>query len=525
MNLLEVKSLKARFKRGGFALESVNLTLKKGECVAIVGESGSGKSFLAQLIVRLFPQGSVEVEEGEILFWGENLLDFSQERLEGVRGSEIGFVFQEPLISLNPLHTIEKQLAEAILLHRSLSREELKREIGALYASVGLEALKGRAKIYPHELSGGQRQRVMIAMALANSPKLLIADEPTTALDVSVQKQILDLLFRLKEERGVSLLLISHDLGVVRHYADKVYVMKGGKVVESASKEELFAHPKHPYTQALLSSLHLPLKESPPSRGEILLEAENLDLSFVLKKDWLGRPKEYLRALSSISLRLREGENLGIVGESGSGKSTLALALCKLLSFEGRLRMGHEEVAKMEESRFRPFRSMIQIVFQDPYGSLSPRLSIEEILREGLEVHFPAQKESFEGRIIEALEGVGLESSYCYRYPNELSGGQRQRVAIARALILRPKILILDEPTSALDRSIEHQVVALLLELQKRYNLTYLCISHDLRVIGALSDRVAVMKGGRLIEEGETSLILQSPTHPYTQELIGSLLL
>ncbi|MGD9596779.1 MAG: ATP-binding cassette domain-containing protein, partial [Wolinella sp.] len=287
MNLLEVKSLKAHFKRGGFALESVNLTLKKGECVAIVGESGSGKSFLAQLIVRLFPQGSVEVEEGEILFRGENLLDFSQERLEGVRGGEIGFVFQEPLISLNPLHTIEKQLAEAILLHRPLSREELKREIGALYASVGLEALEGRAKIYPHELSGGQRQRVMIAMALANSPKLLIADEPTTALDVSVQKQILDLLFRLKEERGVSLLLISHDLGVVRHYADKVYVMKGGKVVESASKEELFAHPKHPYTQALLSSLYLSLKKSPPSRGEILLEAENLDLSFVVKKDWL----------------------------------------------------------------------------------------------------------------------------------------------------------------------------------------------------------------------------------------------
>lgn len=518
MSILEVKNLSLGL--GGFRLEGVNLSVRAGECVALVGESGSGKSLLAQSLLRLLP--SVRILGGEVRWEGRNLTTLQESALEALRGKEIGYIAQEPLNALNPLHTITDQIAEAITLHRPLKGKALQEAVESLLRRVGLGALLARSKIYPHELSGGQNQRVMIAMALANDPRLLIADEPTTALDATVQKQILDLLFELKRERGLSLLFISHDLGVVRHYADRIYVMKEGRIIEQARTIELFSAPKHPYTKRLLSALELPKRQNQGSDSPraVLLEAENLAVSFPLERDFLGRIKRSLEALKGIALTLQEGEHLGIVGESGSGKSTLALALCKLLRFQGSLKLEGSEVASLAERAFRPYRARLQIVFQDPATTLSPRLNIEAILREGLEVHRREEAEHFEGWISEMLESVGLEQAHRYRYPNELSGGQRQRVALARALLLRPKILILDEPTSALDRSMEAQLVELLLSLAERYGLTYICISHDWRVIRALSDRVAVMRGGEIVEQGRLESVMNAPQHPYTRELL-----
>ncbi|MGP1449917.1 MAG: dipeptide ABC transporter ATP-binding protein [Wolinella sp.] len=526
MSLLEVKKLNARIRSSNFILEDINLSIKQGESVALIGESGSGKSLLAGLLLRLFSPNSVEILGGEILFCERDILELNDCELRAIRGGEVGFVFQEPLSALNPLHTIEQQISEAISLHRNLAKSELEKEVQLLLSSVGLGMLKNRGKLYPHALSGGQRQRVMIAMALANSPKLIIADEPTTALDTSVQRQILELLFSLQKERDLALLFISHDLGVVRRYAETIYVMHQGRIIETNENRTLFNAPKHAYTKELLNALHLPPKwESKHANSKCdssreLLVARDINVEFSTKKSWLGREIAKFSALKNISLVIKKGRNLGIVGESGSGKSTLALALTRLIKSSGEIELFGKRIDSMNECEFRAMRSKIQIVFQDPFASLSPRMSVGEILREGLCVHFNGEESSFNARILDALISVGLGEEFISRYPNELSGGQRQRISIARALILRPEILILDEPTSALDRSMEAQVVELLLELMQRFSLTYICISHDWRVICALCDDVAVLRGGEMIEYGELKSTIANPNHAYTRELL-----
>ncbi len=523
MSLLRIENFSAKLHNQSFELQGINLALNSGESLGIVGESGSGKSLLAQMIVRLLPPRVMKSKSGGIFFENREVFTLTNSELEELRGSKIGYIFQEPLLCLNPLHTVKKQIAEALTLHRPLSSRLLARSVDELLEMVGLEVIISRQKCFPHELSGGQRQRVMIAMALANSPKLLIADEPTTALDVSVQKQILELLFSLQKERDLALLLITHDLGIVRKYCDNIAVLKGGKIVEHASASELFSAPKHEYTRMLLSSLTPKLRGNRVVSEEILLKCERVNVSFVRQKDFFGRVKSEFHVLKDIDLTLHAGESLGIVGESGSGKSTLALALTKLLKSEGKITLFGRDVSELRERDFRALRRGIQIVFQDPYGSLSPRLSVEEIIAEGLEVHAKGQRESFCARVAEILECVGLGSEFAARYPNELSGGQRQRVALARALILHPKIVILDEPTSALDRSIQVQVLELLISLQEEYHLSYICISHDWRVIGALCDRVAVMHGGEIVESGVLQEVMKAPKHAYTRELLSAI--
>ncbi|MBK8536526.1 MAG: ABC transporter ATP-binding protein [Candidatus Competibacteraceae bacterium] len=522
--LLEVRDLSTSFGTVP-AVKQVSFTLNRGETLALVGESGSGKSVSALSLLQLLPYPHAHHPGGSIRLRGMELLGAATDRLRAVRGNQIAMVFQEPMTSLNPLHSIEKQISETLILHKGLSGARLRARILELLDWVGLPDAAHRLNALPHELSGGQRQRVMIAMALANDPDLLIADEPTTALDVTIQAQILKLLKELQARLGMAILFITHDLGIVRKMADRVCVMRAGEVMETAAVAELFAHPQHLYTRQLLAAE--PQGDPPPEAADApeVMSSEQLKVWFPLKRDLFGRVVNHLKAVDGVSVQVREGQTLGVVGESGSGKTTLGLALLRLLSSEGTIRFEGQRIDGLHSRALRPLRKAMQIVFQDPFGSLSPRLSVGEIVEEGLLVHgLAGDRTARRARIVQALEEVGLDPDTQDRYPHEFSGGQRQRIAIARALALQPRLLILDEPTSALDVSVQAQIVDLLRELQRRYRLAYVFISHDLRVVRALANHLLVMKNGRVVEAGPARRVFDRPQHPYTQALLAAAL-
>lgn len=527
--LIQINDLSITFRNGKQitdAVHHVSLEINKGETHALVGESGSGKSVTAMATMRLLPD-SAHFPSGEILYKGQSILDISDREIRQLRGDEIGMIFQEPLTSLNPLHTIEKQIAEVIRLHDDLSGDALTNRVKDLLDMVRLPRLKERLRAYPHELSGGQRQRIMIAIALANKPDLLIADEPTTALDVTVQAQILDLLEELQKELGMAMLMITHDLPVVEKYADHVSVMKHGKIVESAPTKALFDAPKDEYTKRLIDSVPKGIAEprDPDKSYALLAEAKNVKVHFPLTKSLFGKPLSFVKAVDDISFTIEEGETLGIVGESGSGKTTLGLSVLKLLKSEGSIIFCGKDISKLAAKEMRSLREDMQIVFQDPFGSLSPRMSVGQIIAEGLSVHQPKlSKEECDLAVIEALEKVELDPETRHRFPHEFSGGQRQRISIARALVLKPKMLVLDEPTSALDVSIQSQIIDLLRKLQKTDNLSYIFISHDLRVVRALSHRIIVMRNGQVVESGNAEDVFTKPQEDYTQELLKAAL-
>ncbi|NKK74800.1 dipeptide ABC transporter ATP-binding protein [Rhizobium leguminosarum bv. viciae] len=524
--LLSVRDLSVAFHQGGetsLAVDHISFDIAKGEVVALVGESGSGKSVSANSILRLLPYPSASHPSGEILFKGKDLLQASERALREVRGNDITMIFQEPMTSLNPLHTIEKQIAEILALHQGLTGQGARERVLELLNQVGIREPEKRLKAYPHELSGGQRQRVMIAMALANRPELLIADEPTTALDVTVQAQILELLRQLKAVHGMSLLFITHDLGIVRKFADRVCVMTKGKIVETGTVAEVFANPKHDYTRHLLASE--PRGEPPladPSKP-LVMEGSDIRVWFPIKAGLMRRVVDHVKAVDGIDLSLRAGQTLGVVGESGSGKTTLGLALTRLISSQGRIAFVGKDIAGYSFSEMRPLRNQLQVVFQDPYGSLSPRMSVGDIVAEGLKVHERSlTSEERDQRVCWALEEVGLDPLTRWRYPHEFSGGQRQRIAIARAMVLKPRFVMLDEPTSALDMSVQAQVVDLLRDLQKEHDLAYLFISHDLKVVKALANDVIVMRFGKVVEQGPSSEIFRAPKDDYTRALMAA---
>ncbi|MBO3758573.1 ABC transporter ATP-binding protein [Ciceribacter sp. L1K22] len=524
--LLSVRDLSVLFEQGGksnLAVDHISFDVSPGEIVALVGESGSGKSVSANSILKLLPYPAASHPSGEILFEGKDLMRMSDRELREVRGNDITMIFQEPMTSLNPLHTIEKQIGEILALHQGLIGQQARARVLELLNQVGIREPEKRLAAYPHELSGGQRQRVMIAMALANRPKLLIADEPTTALDVTVQAQILELLGRLKAEHGMSMLFITHDLGIVRRFADKVCVMTKGRIVEAGPVEEIFGAPKHDYTRHLLASE--PRGEPPPldSSKPVVMEGRDLKVWFPIKSGFLRKVVDHVKAVDGVDLTLRAGQTLGIVGESGSGKTTLGLALARLISSRGRIVFLGQDVDRFSYKEMRPYRDRLQIVFQDPYGSLSPRMSVGEIIAEGLKVH--ERNLSFEQRderVCWALQEVGLDPDTRWRYPHEFSGGQRQRIAIARAMVLKPRFVMLDEPTSALDMSVQAQVVDLLRDLQQRHDLAYLFISHDLKVVKALANEVIVMRHGKVVEQGPASEIFSAPKQDYTRALMAA---
>ena len=524
--LLEVRDLSVDFGQGPsatHAVRHVSFHIGKGETVALVGESGSGKSVSALSILKLLAYPPASHPSGSVLFKGEDLLKADERRLRQVRGAQIALIPQEPMNSLNPLHTVEKQINEVLRVHQGMSGAEARVRTLELLARVGVRDAEQRLGAYPHQLSGGQRQRVMIAMALANKPELLIADEPTTALDVTIQAQILALLKDLQAELGMAMLLITHDLGIVRKFAERVYVMQKGEVVESGSAKTVFETPKHPYTKHLLEAE--PKGDPPPidNAAPVVVETDNLKVYFPIKAGFLRRTVDYVRAVDGLTMRLRAGETLGVVGESGSGKTTLGLAILRLLASEGPIVYVGRRIDGLKSKEMRPLRKEMQVVFQDPYGSLSPRLSVGQIIEEGLTVQNPdltaAQRRD---RVGEALEEVGLEAAMQDRYPHEFSGGQRQRIAIARAMVLEPKFVMLDEPTSALDMSVQAQIVDLLRDLQRRRRLSYLFISHDLRVVRALSSYVIVMRAGKVVEEGPTERIFKAPEAAYTKALLAA---
>lgn len=525
--LLEIKDLSVAFGFGSsqiLAVEHLSLTINPHETVALVGESGSGKSVTAHSILRLLPYPEAHHPgNGRIIFAGEELLTMPEKRLQSIRGGRIGMIFQEPMTSLNPLHTIVRQISESLQLHHGGGRRnEFRGRVKELLELVGIDDAARRLDAFPHELSGGQRQRVMIAMALANEPDLLIADEPTTALDVTVQAQVLELLQSLKKRLGMAILLITHDLGTVKRYADRVAVMTAGKVVESASCEEIFTAPKHPYTRKLLAAEPkgeaLPIKEG----LEPLLKADNLKVWFPLKKNFFGRPLDFVKAVDGVSLEIKPGESLGVVGESGSGKSTLGYALLRLLASRGEIFFDNKNLNAIKKLELRSLRRFLQIVFQDPYASLSPRMMVGQIVAEGLNLHKIGTPSERQRLVFEALAEVGLDESIVQRYPHEFSGGQRQRIAIARALVLKPKLIVLDEPTSSLDRSVQAQVVDLLRDIQSRHQLSYLFISHDLKIVKALCHRIMVLHRGRVVEAGPAEAIFSSPQHEYTRSLLAA---
>tara|TARA_R110001592_G_scaffold138511_8_gene357832 strand:+ start:4697 stop:6388 length:1692 start_codon:yes stop_codon:yes gene_type:complete len=533
---IQIKNLSVCFSQGENSIEAVkdvSLNLYKGETLAIVGESGSGKSVTAQAILALHPKQKVSYPSGEILFNGKDLLKISDAQMRSIRGAKIGMIFQEPMTSLNPLHTIEKQISESILLHNKQlaltavgsknSKKTplaIKNKVIELLSLVGIPSPEERLNAYPHQLSGGQKQRVMIAMALANEPDVLIADEPTTALDVTVQKQVLELIKSLQKKLEMSVILISHDLNIVKHYADSVVVMHHGKVIESGLTSDIFASPKEAYTEKLIHSDPKGKAHPIPENSPVILSSDKVNVWFPMKTSFWGKTTEYLKAANDISIQLKAGETLGIVGESGSGKTTFGLALLKLLPSTGTVLFEGKEIQALNQAEFRPFRRDMQIVFQDPYGSLSPRMSIFQIIEEGLLIHNISDKTGREKIIIEALEEVGLDADTRHRFPHEFSGGQRQRIAIARALVLKPKLIILDEPTSALDRTVQAQVVELLRDIQAKHGIAYIFISHDLAVVKALSHHVMVMKQGQIIEQNSCEAIFNSPKESYTKNLL-----
>ncbi len=524
--LLSVRNLSVVFDVPGqpvVAVRDVSFDLDRGETVALVGESGSGKSATALSILQLLPYPLARHPSGSIRFRDEEIVGAPQQNLQRIRGNRIAMVFQEPMTSLNPLHTIERQIGETLALHKRMPAPAAKARIVELLKLVGLADAENRLDAYPHQLSGGQRQRVMIAMALANEPDLLIADEPTTAVDVTIQAQLLVLLKDLQARFGMALLMITHDLGIVRRVADRVCVMKAGDVVESGTVAEVFARPRHEYTRQLLAAEPRRNPGKPPANAPVLMEAKDLRVWFPIKRGVLRRTVGHIKAVDGVSFAVREGQTLGVVGESGSGKSTIGLALLRLERSTGGIEFAGKDLQKLHGSALRPLRREMQIVFQDPFGSLSPRLSVGQIVEEGLLIHKIGKNwEEREAMIVAALKEVGLDPESRHRYPHEFSGGQRQRVAIARALVLKPRFLILDEPTSALDVSVQAQIVELLQEIQQRHRLAYLFISHDLRVVRALADDVVVLKDGHIVERGTAAEIFSSPREAYTRALIAA---
>ena len=508
-------------------LFDVSLTLAKGQTIALVGESGSGKSITALSILRLVEDSCNISRQGEIRFQDQNIFALSPEELRRIRGNRIAMIFQEPMTSLNPVYTIGNQLLEPLKLHRGMGKKEAEKEAIRLLARTGIDNPARRLSSYPHQLSGGQRQRVMIAMALACNPALLIADEPTTALDVTIQAQILKLIKDIQKEYEMGLLLITHDLNMVRKNADRIYIMQKGRIVESGTTEEIFNNPKNEYTRCLMSAIPKSIKESAPP-GPMLLKTKNLNCTFESYGGWVHpfkRKKKVFAAVDNVSLNLHKGTTCGIVGESGSGKTTLGMAILKLVRSSGDILFEGQNIQHWTNRRLRPLRSDMQVIFQDPFSSLSPRFTVHEIIEEGLKIHsLKSTAEQRYERVLDTLREVGLEEEMAFRFPHEFSGGQRQRIAIARAIVLKPKFLILDEPTSALDVTIQGQIIELLLGLQKKYQMTYMFISHDLRVIRALADYVAVMQHGRIVEAGPAQEIFTSPAQEYTKRLFSAAL-
>ncbi|GLX14716.1 ABC transporter ATP-binding protein [Pseudomonas straminea] len=521
-NLVEIRDLSVAFVSGEHSrsvVKHISFDIRRGETLALVGESGSGKSVTAHSILRLLPYPLAQHPSGSITYAGQDLLKLSEKKLRGIRGNRIAMVFQEPMTSLNPLHSIEKQVNEVLALHKGLRGKAATQRTLELLELVGIPEPHKRLKALPHELSGGQRQRVMIAMALANEPELLIADEPTTALDVTVQLKILELLKDLQARLGMAMLIITHDLKLVRRIAQRVCVMQNGELVEQADCETLFTTPQHPYTCELLAAEPdgdpVACEEAQP-----ILEVEDLRVWFPIKKGLLRRTVDHVKAVDGINFSLPRGQTLGIVGESGSGKSTLGLAILRLIGSQGGIRFGEHHLGGLSQRQVRPLRREMQVVFQDPFGSLSPRMTVGMIIGEGLRIHRIGNEAEQEQAIIDALLEVGLDPESRHRYPHEFSGGQRQRIAIARALVLKPALILLDEPTSALDRTVQRQVVDLLRSLQAKYNLSYLFISHDLAVVRAISHQLMVVKQGQVVEQGDARQVFEAPQHPYTRQLL-----
>ena len=523
--LLQVDSLGVVFGAADAqpAVVDVSFSVDYRQTVALVGESGSGKSVTALSVMQLLPYPFARHPAGSILYRGEQLLGAGQSVMRAVRGNEISMIFQEPMTSLNPLHTVDKQIAESLRLHKRLTGEKARSRVLQLLDQVGIRDAAQRLGAYPHELSGGQRQRVMIAMALANEPDLLIADEPTTALDVTIQAQILALLKQLQQDLGMALILITHDLGVVRKMADIIHVMKDGEVVEQGGTDEVFLRATHPYTQHLLSAEPSPKQARNTDATAEIISGSDIRVWYPIKKGLLGRVSGYVKACDGIDISVHAGRTVGVVGESGSGKTTLGLALMRLVSSQGEIHFRGEPVHSLDNRQMRSFRNRMQIVFQDPFGSLSPRLSVQQIVEEGLQVHEPAltQQERLT-QVSRVLDDVGLSSASMHRFPHEFSGGQRQRIAIARAMVLKPSLVVLDEPTSALDMSVQVQIVELLRALQDRYQLAYIFISHDLKVVRALSDEIIVMRRGKVVESGDAQQIVSAPQTEYTKALMSA---
>ncbi|MCF1707620.1 ABC transporter ATP-binding protein [Tabrizicola sp. J26] len=522
-SVLQVEDLRIGFHQDGRVIEAVrgvSFTVGRGETVALVGESGSGKSVTALSTVSLLPDSAII--RGSVRYSGEELLNLPEAKLRKVRGNDISFIFQEPMTSLNPLHTIERQIGESLALHQGLKGEAARARTLELLEKVGIRDAETRLDAYPHQLSGGQRQRVMIAMALANGPELLIADEPTTALDVTIQAQILELLAELKVREGLSMLFITHDLGVVRRIADRVCVMQNGEIVEQGPAAEIFADPKHPYTQKLLAAEPKGRPDPVPAGAPEIVRTEHLRVWFPIHAGFLRRTVGYVKAVNDASLSVRSHETLGIVGESGSGKTTLALAILRLIPSTGPVVFMGRDLQAETKAGLRDLRRDLQIVFQDPFGSLSPRMTVEQIIAEGLGVHGVEPGRDRRQMVAEIMAEVGLDPAAMGRYPHEFSGGQRQRIAIARAMILRPKLVVLDEPTSALDMTVQVQIVELLRSLQRKWGMAYLFISHDLRVVRAMAHKVIVMQNGDVVEAGEGQQVFEAPRAEYTQRLLSA---
>ncbi|MEW6769657.1 MAG: ABC transporter ATP-binding protein [Pseudomonadota bacterium] len=524
--LLDVRDLSVGFRQAGretLAVDKISFSINRGECVALVGESGSGKSVSALSVLKLLPYPTATHPSGSIHFKGRELLNMSENDIRSIRGNDISIIFQEPMTSLNPLHTIEAQIGEVIFLHSGVRGAMARARTLELLTQVGIPEPETRLQSYPHQLSGGQRQRVMIAMALANEPDLLIADEPTTALDVTVQAQILKLLADIRTRLGMSMLFITHDLGIVRRIADVVCVMNNGKIVEQGPVEQVFTAAKHPYTKALLAAEPKPDPAPPRPNEPVVMSADDLKVWFPIKRGILRKTVGHIKAVDGVSVAVRKGETLGVVGESGSGKTTLGLALLRLISSQGPIVFLGKDVQGLGFKQMRPFRRDMQIVFQDPYGALSPRMSVGDIVAEGLGVHQPQLSAiEREARVVKALKEVGLDPETRFRYPHEFSGGQRQRISIARAVVLEPNFVVLDEPTSALDMLFQAQMVDLLRELQRRLDLTYMFISHDLRVVASLASNLIVMRHGKIVEQGAAADLFKSPKTDYTRALFAA---
>ncbi|MEE9437039.1 MAG: ABC transporter ATP-binding protein [Candidatus Adiutricales bacterium] len=523
--LLKINDLSVDFSSGGkvvHAVKKVSLQIAEGETLALVGESGSGKSVTALSILRLLPYPDASHPSGRIIFSGQETLKASEREIRAIRGNRISMIFQEPLTSLNPLHTIEKQIGEVLSTHKGLKFRQARNRTIELLKLVGIKDAEQRLKAYPHQLSGGQRQRVVIAMALANEPDLLIADEPTTALDVTIQAQVLDLLKDLQGRFGMAVLLITHDFGVVRRFSDRVAVMYQGEIVETGPTQEVFNNPKHEYSQLLVGAE--PRGEPIPvsSDSPVILETDNLKVWFPIKRGVFRRTVDHIKAVDGVTIKVRQGHSLGIVGESGAGKSAMGLAILRLIGSQGGIEFQKQKIDGFSKKQMRPLRPEIQVVFQDPFGSLSPKMSVGSIIAEGLKINKIGDEASREQEVIKVLTEVRLDPEFRHRYPHEFSGGERQRISIARALVLKPKLLILDEPTSSLDRSVQFQVITLLKELQENRGLTYIFITHDLKIVKALCHYIVVMKEGKVVESGGPAQIFDSPQTGYTKELISA---